>query len=132
MASFINLHRVGYDHILVLSGNIHSSTSFGTHWDKDYRPMGYELKSMAKDLSDNDVLNILVRYEIVNAWNCQGSDKSGCKAYYGKAIPSDYSNALPVESYFISEGESVDGHNGSVFVRTSKASFPLVKAGANK
>ena len=126
MAAFINAKRIGYDHTIVLSGNIHSSTAIGTHWDKDYRPMGYELKSMAKDLRDDQLLNILVRYETVNAWNCQGTDVSGCKAYYGNAIPTDYSKALATNSYFVWEGELVDGHNASVFVRTAQASFPFV------
>jgi hypothetical protein len=55
MAAFINSKRAGYDHTVVLSGNIHSSIALGTAWDKTYRPMGYELKAMAKDLKPNAI-----------------------------------------------------------------------------
>jgi hypothetical protein len=127
MAAFINAKRNGYDHTLVLAGNVHSSTALGAPWDKNYRPMGFELKAMAKDLGDNDLLNILVRYGTVTAWTCQGAGFGKCGVHNGKEILTEYSQALPVDSYFVWEGESVDGHNASVFVRSSKASFPFIK-----
>lgn len=126
MASFINSHRVGYDHTLVLSGNIHSSASIGTPWDKRYRPMGYELKAMIKDLRDDELLNILIRYGKLDAWNCQGNQASDCKVHYGEEISSDYSMAVSYPTYFIWEIPLVDGHGGSIFIRSAKASMPFV------
>lgn len=128
MATFINSNRTGFDHTFVLSGNIHSSTALGTPWDKAYRPMGYELKAMAKDLRDDELLNVLVRYGKLDAWNCQGNQVSDCKVYYGKEIPTDYSTAVSYPSYFVWESPSVDGHSGSIFIRDAKASLPFVKS----
>lgn len=125
MATIINTKRVGFDHTLILTGNIHSSTALGTPWDKSYRPMGYELKAMAKDLNDDQLLNILVRYGKVDSWNCQGSEVSGCKAYVREEIPSDYSEAVPYFSYFVWEIPAVDGHNASIFLRSTTASPPF-------
>jgi hypothetical protein len=127
MAAFINDKRVGYDHTVVLSGNIHSSTALGTPWDNTYRPMAFELKSMAKDLPSDQWLNILVRYGKVDSWNCQGSEASSCSAHYGKEIPTDYSKAVPFSSYLVWEIETVDGHNASIFIRNAKISLPFMK-----
>ena len=127
MANFINSKRIGYDHTLVLSGNIHSSTTIGTPWDKAYRPMGYELKNLAKDLTSDQLFNILVRYGKVDSWNCQGADASSCSAHYGKQNPTDYSNAVNYPAYFVWENELTDGHAGTIFIRQAKISLPYVQ-----
>jgi hypothetical protein len=127
MASFINNKRVGYDHTLVLSGNIHSSVSVGTPWEKDYRPMGYELKNMAKGLSPDQLIAVLVRYGKVDSWNCQGADASSCSAHYGKEIPTDYSQAVSFPSYLVWENEPIDGHGVTVFIRSAEISLPFVR-----
>ena len=127
MASFINSKRAGFDHTLVLSGNIHSSTTKGTHCDKDYRPMGYELKTMAQDLKEDDLLNVLVRYEKVDAWNCLGNKISDCGIHNGKNLATDYSVAVPDESYLVWENQTLDGHNASIFIRSIKASRPFMQ-----
>lgn len=127
MASFINTHRSGYDHTLVLSGNVHSSISIGTPWDKNFRPMGYEFKKVAKDLSEGDLLNIRLRHEKVDSWNCFGDDASSCHATYGKKVSTDYSEAVNYQSYFVWEGELVDGHNASIFIREAKISLPYLR-----
>jgi hypothetical protein len=126
MASFINAHRSGFDHTLVLTGNVHSSTEVGTAWDQNYRPMGSELKGMATDLNGEQLLNILIRSEKVDSWSCQGPNISDCRVYRGTAVPSDYSRAVGFQSYFIWEQKLTDGHNASIFIRSVKASPPLV------
>jgi hypothetical protein len=131
MATFINSKRIGYDRVLVLSGNVHSSAVVGTPWDKDFKPMTYELKTMATDLAEKPpfgipILNILVRYEKVSSWNCQGAEANSCSARYGKKIPTDYSTALNWESYFMLEDSLTDGHRGSIFIRSTDASFPFM------
>jgi hypothetical protein len=130
MASFINSNRVGFDQTLVLSGNVHSSTEIGTRWDKNYRPMGYELKSMAKDLRDDQLFNILIRYGKIDSWNCEGAEASSCGARFGQNISSDYSEAVPFPSYFIWENEMPDGHQGTIFIRSAKISFPFATSRA--
>lgn len=132
MAEFINRNREGYDHTFVLSGNVHSSTAIGTPWKKSFRPMGYELKSLAKDLKDDEFLNILVRYGKVDAWNCEGNNVSDCKVYRGKEISTDYSRAVSHESYFVWENPAANGHNASIFLRSAKESLPFVMAGESK
>jgi len=127
MANFINDKRVGYDHTLVLSGNIHSSITVGTPWEKDYRPMGYELKNMAKDLSPDQLMNVLVRYGKVDSWNCQGEDSLSCSAHYGKEFPTDYSKAVSFPSYLVWENELIDGHGATVFIRSAEISLPFVR-----
>lgn len=129
MAAFINTQRISYDRTFVLAGNIHSSAAIGTHWDKNYRPMTYELKSMATDLMENPpleipILNILVRYETVNSWNCQGAEADTCSARYGKKFPTDYSTALNWNTYFLLEDQLTDVHWASIFIRTTDVSFP--------
>lgn len=128
MATFINSNRVGFDRVLVLSGNIHSRTTLGTPWDKTYRPMGYEFKNMATDLKSDQLLNILVRCEKVDSWNCDGAIAASCKARYGKSVSTDYSAALSAKSYFLWENEMVDGHNAAIFVRSTKISFPFLNS----
>jgi len=128
MASFINTKRVGFDRTLVLSGNVHSSMVIGTPWDQNYRPMGYELKTIATDLKEGDIFNILVRYEKVGSWNCQGADADSCSARNGKPVPSDYSNALKWSHYFMLEDSIMNGHQGSIFLRSTGVSFPFVSS----
>lgn len=125
MAAFINAKRVGYDHTIVLSGNLHSSTVIGTPWDKTYRPMGYQLKTLASDLGNDQLLNILVRYGKVDSWTCEGSDP--CTSHYGKPVQSDYSEAVKFPSYLVWENQPIDGHTASIFIRAAKISFPFVK-----
>lgn len=129
MAAFINTQRISYDRTFVLAGNIHSSAAIGTHWDKNYRPMTYELKTMATDLMEKPpllipILNILVRYETVNSWNCQGAEADTCSARYGKKFPTDYSTALNWNTYFLLEDQLTDGHWASIFIRKTDVSFP--------
>ncbi len=127
MASFINSKMNSYDHTLILSGNVHSSTVIGTPWDKNFRPMGYELKSMATNLNEDQIFNILVRYEKVDSWNCQGVDASSCFARYGKKLPTDYSMAENWNMYFLQEDALKDGHLGTIFIRSTRVSFPLIR-----
>jgi len=127
MATFINSKMNKYGRTLVLSGNIHSSIVIGTPWDKTFRPMGYELKNMVTNLKDDQILNILVRHEKVDSWNCQGAEVSSCLARIGKKFPSDYSTALNWDSYFRIEDALTDGHTGTVFIRSTKVSFPFIR-----
>lgn len=127
MANFINTHRVSYDHTLVLTGNVHSSVIIGTPWDKIFQPMGYELKNMAKDLNEGELFSIRLRHEKVDSWNCFGAEPSSCYASYGKKKPTDYSQAVKYPSYFIWEGQLVDGHDASIFVRRAEISLPYIK-----
>ena len=127
MARFINTKRTGYDYTVVLSGNVHSSTAIGTPWDKTYRPMAYELKTMALDLETDQLLNVLIRYGKVDSWNCQGAEASSCTARYGKLVQTDYSEAVKFPSYLVWENQPVDGHTVSIFIRNATISFPFVK-----
>jgi hypothetical protein len=127
MAEFINEKRIGFDHTLVLSGNIHSAKTQGTPWDQTFRPMGYELVNMAKDLSSDQVFNILIRYGRGDSWHCEGKERAVCKAYYGAAIPSDYSKAVDVPFYFLWENRVVDGHTASIFIRSASVSVPFAR-----
>lgn len=123
MANFIHAHLARYDRAFVLCGNVHSSIAIGTPWDPSYRPMGYELLHMAPHL-DSGLLNVRVRYEKVDSWNCQGPKASDCSARYGKNVPTDYSRAVKSHLYFMQEDPTVDGHRGTIFIRSTKASFP--------
>lgn len=130
MAVAINANRVGFDRTLVLTGNIHSRTSVGTPWDENFRPMGYELKTLAKDLGTNDLLNILVRYGKLDSWHCEaGSGQQECKIWRGKHLSTDYSNAVGYEQYFLLENPNVDSHNATIFLRSATPSLPFLPYG---
>jgi hypothetical protein len=127
MAEFLNSKRAGFDHTLVLSGNVHSSFAVGTPLDPEYRPMALVFKELAKDLAPGDVFNVLVRYGKVDTWSCDSAEASSCRAHYGKEMTNDeYATAVPDPGYFVWEGEERDGHVASIFVRTSGLSKPFV------
>jgi len=48
--------------------------------DAKHKPMGYELKIFLTDFSADKILSVLVRYEKVDSWNCQGAGPENCKA----------------------------------------------------
>lgn len=127
MATFISNNMGQYERTFVLSGNIHSASVVGTPWEKDFRPMVYELKSMLTNFSEDKLLNILVRYEKVDSWNCQGVEADSCAARYGKKNSSDYSTAVNWNNYFLLENPVANGHNGTIFVRSTQVSLPFVK-----
>lgn len=126
MAAFINAHQADFDTVLALTGNVHSSTALGTPWDLAFRPMGYELKAMAKELPEGSILNILVRYGKSEAWNCRESHRRSCKAYRSIDRDSPYVHAVSFANYFVWELPDKDGHSASVFLRSTTASSPLV------
>lgn len=126
MANLINFHRHTFDHTVVLTGNTHSSTSVGAAWDRSFRPMAFELNTMASDLGSQEFTNVLIRYGSANSWNCQSRLPSTCKARYGKTTPNDYSEAVNFASYFIWENKPVDGHSVSIFIRNADVSPPFI------
>ena len=116
--------KIGYDHILVYAGNVHSSIIVGTPWDSFFRPMGYELNKLL-GFANQSVLNILLRYETLNSWMCMGA-KNLCKAYSMQPIKTDYSVAVPWNAYFLDENEIVDGYKSTLFIRETKFSTPFI------
>jgi hypothetical protein len=127
MAKFIANNIEQYEKTFVLAGNIHTSSAVGTPWEEDFRPMAYELKSMLTHLPENKFLNILVRHERVNAWTCQGNEVERCTARYGETISSDYSEAFKWNTYFLLESPVANGHNGTIFIRSTAVSFPFIR-----
>ena len=116
--------KLGFDHILVYAGNIHSSIVIGAPWDSSFRPLGFELIQIL-GFSSQSILNIRFRHEILNSWMCMGHDNI-CKVYLGHSVKTDYSEAVPWRSYFFEEDEIVDGYKSTLFIRETKASNPYV------
>ncbi len=126
MAKSIYKKMRGFDQTLVLSGNIHSRLEMGYPGNESYRPMAYELKNLASELKADQIFNIFMRFKNLNIWAAM-NNRAGVHRF---SVSTEYSQAVPWESYFlVEEGFSDktlhDGHKGTVFIRTTKPSFPF-------
>jgi hypothetical protein len=123
VTQYVNQHT---DRTLVLlAGNYHTRLEEQVA-DPKFTPMGYYLSHIASDPIDRSrIFSIMARSEIGSNWACYTANPAECgvKRYQGGA--SNYAAARDWYRYFLVEPMLQDGHDASVFVRTTSASIPL-------
>ncbi|GMU00319.1 hypothetical protein KH5H1_44390 [Corallococcus caeni] len=107
---------------LVVSGNIHSRTAKGLPWDKQYRPMGYQLKDQLDDVTALDMA-----YDTGTAWICAANEQSskldcGVKEAKGK----DNGDRFFMHTW---SSANKEGYHGVFYVGHVTASEPAVLKG---
>lgn len=107
--------------MVLLAGNYHTRLV-----DEGDTPMGYYLSHIGENPIDRSkIFSILARSEKGAYWACHSNIPTECgvKRYENSSV--NYAAANDWERYFLVEPALQDGHDASVFVRTTSASVTL-------
>jgi hypothetical protein len=110
--------------LVILAGNYHTRLERMVA-DPPFTPMGYYLSNVPTNSIDpSKVFAMMGRAEKGSYWACYTSNPDECgKKPFDQ--PSHYSTSVPYHRYILKEPQLEDGHNATLFVRTTSASLPL-------
>ena len=112
--------------LVVLTGNVHGSTTIGFPFDPTLKPMAFELTHrMPFPLKRSELFTIRARYGGGASWECLDDLREHCGPVKELGYPEAYTAAVKFETYFLTEPRATDGYDASLFFRNVSASPPL-------
>jgi hypothetical protein len=111
--------------IVLLAGNYH--TRLEEHVSEPpFTPMGYYLSHVDTDPIDrSNIFSIIGRAEKGSNWACYSATPEECGVKRYKDGAPNYATAKDWTRYFLIEPTLQDGHDASIFIRSTSASVPL-------
>lgn len=111
--------------LVLLAGNYHTRLEEQVAEPK-FTPMGYYLSHTSNDSIDRSkIFSIRARSEKGTNWACYTADPADCGVKHYQNGEGNYAAARDWYRYFLVEPMLQDGHDASVFIRTTSASVPV-------
>lgn len=112
--------------VVLLAGNYHTRLEEKVA-EASFTPMGFYLSHMDKDpIEQTQIFSIMGRTHNGSNWACYGSNAEECGVKNFEGAASNYASANDWHRYLLVEPSLQDGHQGTLFVRTTSASPPLI------